>query len=84
MGQTAGSLWQRSHFSKMKMGTGFISSYLSVLAKKDNAVIYIEGLYACGEVVGGIHGGNRLGGNAVTDTVVFGRIAGRSVVSDHK
>ena len=54
------------------------------MAKKDNAVIYIEGLYACGEVVGGIHGGNRLGGNAVTDTVVFGRIAGRSVVRNHK
>ena len=49
-----------------------------------DAGIPIERLYACGEVVGGIHGGNRLGGNAVTDTVVFGRIAGRSVVSDHK
>lgn len=36
----------------------------------------IEGLYAAGEVCGGIHGGNRVGGNAVDDTVVFGRIAG--------
>lgn len=37
---------------------------------------WIEGLYAAGEVCGGIHGGNRVGGNAVDDTVVFGRIAG--------
>ena len=36
----------------------------------------IMGLYAAGEVTGGVHGGNRLGGNAVTDIVVFGRIAG--------
>lgn len=38
----------------------------------------ISGLYAAGEVTGGVHGGNRLGGNAVTDIVVFGRIAGSS------
>ena len=38
----------------------------------------IPGLYAAGEVTGGIHGANRLGGNALTDTVVFGRIAGES------
>jgi urocanate reductase len=38
----------------------------------------IPGLYAAGEVTGGIHGSNRLGGNAVPDTVVFGKIAGES------
>lgn len=38
----------------------------------------IPGLLAAGEVTGGIHGGNRLGGNAVVDTVVFGRIAGKT------
>ncbi len=38
----------------------------------------IPGLFAAGEVTGGIHGENRLGGNALTDTVVFGRIAGNS------
>lgn len=37
----------------------------------------IDGLFAAGEVTGGVHGGNRLGGNAVTDIVVFGRIAGK-------
>ena len=36
----------------------------------------IPGLYAAGETTGGVHGGNRIGGNAVCDFVVFGRIAG--------
>ncbi len=38
----------------------------------------LKGFFAAGEVVGGIHGGNRLGGNALADTQVFGRIAGNS------
>ena len=38
----------------------------------------IPGLFAAGEVTGGVHGGNRLGGNAVADFVVFGRIAGEN------
>ncbi len=37
----------------------------------------IPGLYAAGEATGGIHGLDRLGGNSLTDAVVFGRIAGR-------
>lgn len=41
----------------------------------------ISGLFAAGEVTGGIHGSNRLGGNALTDTVVFGRIAGTNAAS---
>ena len=41
----------------------------------------IPGLYAAGEITGGIHGANRLGGNALTDTVVFGRIAGESATN---
>ena len=39
---------------------------------------HIQGLYAAGEVTGGVHGGNRIGGNAVLDIVVFGRIAGQN------
>ena len=39
----------------------------------------IEGLFAAGEVVGDIHGTNRLGSNAIADITVFGRIAGESV-----
>ena len=38
----------------------------------------IPGLFAAGETTGGIHGGNRVGGNAVCDFIVFGRIAGQS------
>lgn len=41
----------------------------------------IAGLYAAGEVTGGIHGANRLGGNAVADFVVFGRIAGEAAAN---
>lgn len=41
----------------------------------------IEGLYAAGEVTGGVHGANRLGGNAVADIVVFGRIAGKEAAA---
>jgi succinate dehydrogenase / fumarate reductase flavoprotein subunit/L-aspartate oxidase len=38
----------------------------------------ISGLYAAGEVTGGVHGENRLGGNSLLDVLVFGRIAGRN------
>lgn len=41
----------------------------------------ITGLYAAGEVTGGIHGGNRLGGNAVADCLTFGRIAGSNAAA---
>ncbi|HCX65902.1 MAG TPA: flavocytochrome C [Eubacteriaceae bacterium] len=42
----------------------------------------IKGLFAAGEVTGGIHGANRVGGNAVDDTVVFGRIAGENAAKN--
>jgi fumarate reductase flavoprotein subunit len=41
----------------------------------------IPGFYAAGEVTGGIHGGNRLGGNALADIVTYGRIAGASAAA---
>lgn len=47
---------------------------------KDTNGNVIPGLYAAGEVTGGIHGGNRLGSVAVADTVVFGRVAAKSCV----
>lgn len=117
-----GSLWQRTHTSKMAMGTGMISTYATALVDlADKITLYneatatdlvledgkvvgvvatdnhngnsftiscadggekIEGLYAAGEVTGGIHGANRLGGNAVVDTVVFGKLAADSLVAD--
>lgn len=57
------------------MGGVRINVNAQVLDENGNV---IPGLYAAGEVTGGIHGANRLGGNALTDTVVFGRIAGES------
>ena len=42
----------------------------------------IPGLYAAGEVTGGVQGGNRLGGNSFTDLIVFGRIAGASAAAN--
>ncbi|MCK4270105.1 MAG: FAD-binding protein, partial [Methanogenium sp.] len=44
----------------------------------DDARTTVPGLYACGEVTGGVHGANRLGGNALADTQVFGKRAGGS------
>ncbi|MFI3310055.1 flavocytochrome c [Ewingella allii] len=38
----------------------------------------LNGAFAAGEVVGGIHGGNRIGGNAVADIIIFGILAGRN------
>ena len=55
------------------MGGLKINTNTEVL-KTDGSVI--PGLFAAGEVTGGVHGANRLGGNAVADFVVFGRIAG--------
>ena len=44
----------------------------------NNDGIIVSGLFAAGEVTGGVHGANRLGGNALSDIIVFGRIAGDS------
>ena len=57
------------------MGGVKINTNTEVL-KEDGSSI--PGLFAAGEVTGGVHGANRLGGNAVTDIVVFGRIAGEN------
>lgn len=38
----------------------------------------IPGLYAAGEIAGGVHGNNRLGGNSLLDCVVYGRVAGKA------
>ncbi|MDF2520091.1 MAG: flavocytochrome c [Clostridia bacterium] len=57
------------------MGGIEINANAQVLDKNGNI---IPGLYAAGEVTGGIHGSNRLGGNALADINVFGKIAGES------
>lgn len=60
------------------MGGVKINSATEVLKEDGTA---IPGLFAAGEVTGGVHGANRLGGTAVTDFVVFGRIAGNSAAA---
>lgn len=57
------------------MGGLVINTEAQVLNEAGEA---IEGLFAAGEVTGSVHGANRLGGNAVADIVVFGRIAAQS------
>ncbi len=57
------------------MGGVKIDTSTEVLDESGNV---IDGLFAAGEVTGGVHGGNRIGGNAVADIVVFGRTAGQS------
>lgn len=61
------------------MGGLQINDEAQVLDKNGKA---IPGFYAAGEVTGGIHAGNRLGGNALTDILVFGRIAGKNAASE--
>ncbi|MBI5015960.1 MAG: FAD-dependent oxidoreductase [Deltaproteobacteria bacterium] len=48
----------------------------------DRGATTVPGLFAAGELTGGVHGANRLGGNALTEAVVFGRIAGRAAAAD--
>lgn len=59
------------------MGGIKINSKTEVLGKDNKA---IKGLYAAGEVTGGVHGANRLGGNAVADIIIFGRQAAKQSV----
>ena len=60
------------------MGGLKINTEAQVINKAGNP---IPGLYAAGEVTGGIHGAERLGGNAVADFCIFGKIAADSAVN---
>ena len=60
------------------MGGVKINTDAQVLTETGEA---IPGLYAAGEVVGGLHAGNRLGGNAMTEFLVYGRIAGTNAAA---
>ncbi|WP_300343187.1 flavocytochrome c [Fusobacterium sp.] len=63
------------------MGGVSINSSAEVLTA-DGKVI--KGLYAAGEITGGVHGANRIGGNAMTDITVFGNIAGNNAAEYSK
>ncbi len=63
------------------MGGLTVDTRRHVLDANGNA---IAGLYAAGEITGGLHGGNRLGGNAIVDIIVSGRTAAQSVQADNR
>ena len=63
------------------MGGVVVDTDRHVLDAEGNA---IAGLYAAGEVTGGIHGGNRLGGNAIVEIFVSGRTAAKAVTADNQ
>jgi succinate dehydrogenase / fumarate reductase flavoprotein subunit len=60
----------------MEVGPTCHYSMGGVRVNAESAVTNIPGLYACGEVAAGLHGANRLGGNSLSDLLVFGRRAG--------
>ena len=62
------------------MGGIKIDEKARVIDKNGNV---IKGLYGAGEVTGDIHGTNRLGSDAIADITVFGRIAGKNVMSEN-
>jgi flavocytochrome c len=70
------SLWPKVHYTLGGVG---IDAHARVVDTKGGV---IAGLFAAGEVCGGIHGADRLGGSSLTECIVFGRIAGRSAVGD--
>src|SRR5436190_13833198 len=64
--------------TKEPMEVGPTCHYLNggIRVDADTAATCVPGLYAAGEVAGGMHGANRLGGNSLSDLIVFGRRAG--------
>ena len=63
------------------MGGVWVDEHMRALTADGTPV---SGLYCAGEITGNVHGSNRLGGNAIVDFTVFGRIAGESVLADHR
>ena len=71
----------------IKIAPGIHHTMGGIQINTETEVISTEGtvipsLYACGEVTGGVHGGNRVGGNALIDCQVFGRIAGEQAAKN--
>ena len=69
------------YFRQASISTDVPLMFVSI---KTDGSSSIPNLFACGEVCGGVHGANRLGGNALADTQVFGKIAGESAAKAAK
>ena len=50
----------------------------------ETSMTTVEGLFACGEAAGGMHGANRLGGNSLSDLLVFGNLSGKKAIKYSK
>jgi succinate dehydrogenase / fumarate reductase flavoprotein subunit len=78
------SMWQQFHeladvdITRDPMEVGPTTHYMmgGVRVDAETQAATVPGLYAAGEVAGGLHGSNRLGGNSLSDLLVFGRRAG--------
>lgn len=73
-------------FYAIRVAPGVHHTMGGVTINTDTAVLdsnkqVIRGAWAAGEVVGGIHGANRIGGNAVADIIIFGILAGRNAAA---
>ena len=73
-------LFQPISVGPLRLKNRFVMAPMSVHMTEDGSVI--EGLYAAGEVTGGFFAGNRLGGNAITEILVSGRIAGKNAAAE--
>ncbi|KAA6206461.1 MAG: flavocytochrome c [Candidatus Tokpelaia sp.] len=78
----------KAPFYAVRIAPGIHHTMGGVKIDPDSAVLdkegdVIEGVWAAGEVAGGVHGGNRIGGNAVADIIIFGITAGRQAAA-HK
>ncbi|MCX8955835.1 flavocytochrome c [Erwinia psidii] len=77
---------KQAPFYAIRVAPGVHHTMGGVTVNTDTAVLdaqqqIIPGAWAAGEVVGGIHGANRIGGNAVADIIIFGMLAGRKAAA---
>jgi flavocytochrome c len=70
------NLWPKAHHTMGGIQLNTEAQVIDLYQKP------IPGLYAAGEISGGVHGAVRLGSNAITDCIVFGRIAGKNAAKD--
>jgi succinate dehydrogenase / fumarate reductase flavoprotein subunit len=72
--------------TKAPMEVGPTTHYMmgGLRVDPDTGETTLPGLYAAGEVAGGMHGGNRLGGNSLSDLLVFGKLAGEAAAKKAK
>ncbi|MBH15593.1 MAG: fumarate reductase/succinate dehydrogenase flavoprotein subunit [Cytophagia bacterium] len=72
--------------TKQPMEVGPTCHYFmgGIKVNAETSMTTVKGLFACGEAAGGMHGANRLGGNSLSDLLVFGNLSGRKAVEYSK